>query len=181
MITHGLDLQIKALAEQGLSPADIAGALNLDQKSVELALYSQGAIDFGEDACKDAAAIIAGIMRDDNTQTHLRLDAAKFVIEVGRGHRVPKTERPQLNISLIQNTILQSNNAINERLFGSRSGGARANSLSPGSKPSGTSDTGAPSIAGGIDAQQIESGGGAHESEPNPSAGASHELVLAAQ
>lgn len=161
MTTHGLDLQIKALAEQGLSPADIASALNLEQKSVELALYSQGALDFGEDSCRDAAAIIAGIMRDENTQTHLRLDAAKFVIEVGRGHRVPKTERPQVNILAIQNAILQSNNAINTRLFGRTASGGAPENISR------ASDSSAPSTSGSSDTRQAESSGGAHEPEPS--------------
>ena len=114
---NGIDQQIDGLAAQGCAPAEIAEALGLDQRVVELRLFAKGDLDFDNDAMKEAASVIQQVVRLGESETN-RLKAAMFVIEVGRGHKVPKRERPQVNILAVQQAILTSNDKLNAALFG---------------------------------------------------------------
>jgi hypothetical protein len=137
-----LAIQIKALAEQGASPAEIAEGLNLEVQTVEFELARIGQIAEEDIPEADFAIIRANLIeiaKDMGTsfpERRLAADVGKFLWEQKRGSAKTR-HAPPVNIGAINTVIMKSNERIREQLAKrfSNNQGAGGSPLPPQENP----------------------------------------------
>ena len=113
--------QIKAARDEGCCAADIALGLNVSETVVKSVLEDEDFSDHDLAVAKDAIRLTAA--QGENERN--RLQAAMFIFEVKRGHRVPKAQEAAINIQQIQQLIIRSNHDIAQFVSRNRCGDQR--------------------------------------------------------